>query len=276
MTIRSRPQGMTYLFVDGGHFRQYFDERTQSWFEQPVDFNFARIKAHFECDKAFYYDCVDDRPGKGETSEIARQRAAAQEDRLNRIREIDGCHVHLGSLSGTGKKKRQKEVDVLLTVHMLEHAVRGNMRNAVLLTGDNDFRPLVESLVRLGLFVEIAGDREHLSVDLVHAADSHRKLAFTDYYDWTNPDQISLRPINFPTNTIADPQNHFKTSKFWCIRKGKLRGSDISIFTNNQAMKFLVCPGLLGENTRSTVDLDSLLLFIDLEYGKVIWEEISN
>jgi uncharacterized LabA/DUF88 family protein len=38
---------------------------------------------------------------------------------------------------------------------MMNHAIRQNMRRAVLVTGDADFKPLVESMVQIGMFVEI-------------------------------------------------------------------------------------------------------------------------
>ena len=70
-----------------------------------------------------------------------------QEMELNRIRKVYGTHVRLGSLTGIEKKRRQKEVDILLAVDMMNHAVRQNMTRAVLLSGERDFKPLIESLV---------------------------------------------------------------------------------------------------------------------------------
>ena len=116
---------ITYLFVDGSNFRQYFNETTQKWFGQEVEFDFKKIKDFFQAEKAFYYDCVDDVKTDNENQQDFDERVEAQEIKLNKIREVEGCHVHLGSLSGKGKKKRQKEVDVLLAVQMMEHAFLG-------------------------------------------------------------------------------------------------------------------------------------------------------
>jgi uncharacterized LabA/DUF88 family protein len=51
--------------------------------------------------------------------------------------------VRQGWLS-PGKKRQQKEVDVLLAVDMLTRSFYKNMTKAVLLAGDRDFKPVVE------------------------------------------------------------------------------------------------------------------------------------
>ncbi len=51
------------------------------------------------------------------------------------------------------------------------------MNRVTLLTGDLDFKPLVQSLVDMGLHVEVAGDARHTSTDLADAADSYRPLS---------------------------------------------------------------------------------------------------
>lgn len=203
----------TYLFVDGSNFRQYFNENAQKWFGQEAEFDFKKIKDTFGAEKAFYYDCVDDIKTDNESPQDFEARVLLQEEKLNKIREIEGCHVQLGSLSGKGKKKRQKEVDVLLAVQMMEHAFRGNMSKATLLSGDKDFRPLVESLVRLGLFVEVVSDFRHFSSDLIHSADSHKKLTIDEYYNFAPKLIQKQKPIAF--QNLAFFLNGTEVKKFF-------------------------------------------------------------
>lgn len=80
----SRPT--TYLFVDGSNFRQYFNETTQKWFGQEVEFDFRKIKGFFKAEKAFYYDCIDDIKNDLETNDEFEARVNAQEEKLNKIR----------------------------------------------------------------------------------------------------------------------------------------------------------------------------------------------
>lgn len=263
----------TYLFVDGANFRRYFDEVTQRWFGQNVDFDFVKIKEFFLAGKAFYYDCIDDVRNENENQTTVDARVEVKEASLNKIREIDGCHVHLGSLSGKGKKKRQKEVDVLLAVQMMEHAVRGNMQKAILLSGDKDFRPLVESLVRLGLFVEVAGDKNHISTELIHSADGHKKLLFSNYYEWVTDETRALKPLDFDLISLNKPLNQFTThNKFWLEDKGKLKDADVFLYTQSDATYHLVSPDLFGDLIRSGKHKERLKTYIQLEYGLVAWE----
>ena len=281
----------TYLFVDGSNFRQYFNDYTQKWFEQEVEFDFQKIKHYFLAEKAFYYDCIDDIKRDSETDQEFEERKILQEEKLNRIREVEGCHVHLGSLRKAKKLKKrgQKEVDVMLAVQMMEHAFRGNMNKAVLLSGDLDFRPLVESLVRFGLFVEIAGDKNHISSDLIHSADSHRKLDFNNYFQWTSDSLKIKKPLEI--NTLTFFPERASEDGFHCIKKGICNNSEIKVFIRNGINDFwLYTPNFINKktalvinntdnsilkvNSKNLLSLKSfqkLDLYHTLMYGEIDW-----
>jgi uncharacterized LabA/DUF88 family protein len=279
----------TYLFVDGSNFRQYFNETTQKWFGQEVEFDFKKIKDFFQAEKVFYYDCIDDIKTVSETPQDFEIRVNLQEEKLNKIREVQGCHVHLGSLSGKGKKKRQKEVDVLLAVQMMEHAFRGNMSKAILLSGDKDFRPLVESLVRLGLFVEVVGDQKHISKDLIHSADTHRTLNFVRYYDWVTIQSQIAKPLEIRTTSFFPDK--FQEDGFHCIKEGKFLNNDVKVFIKQGIKDFwLYTPiinrgndalvinnddySVLKVNSNNLLRLESfqkLELYFELIYGEINW-----
>ena len=101
-------------------------------------FNFEQLTSGMF--KTFYYDCKDDLKKATETEEQFRKRLE-QEEHFNGIQGVRGCHVQLGTLTSEGTRKRQKEVDILLTVDMMNRAIRQNMDHAFLLSGDADFRP---------------------------------------------------------------------------------------------------------------------------------------
>ncbi len=67
----------TYLFVDGSNFHQYFNETTQKWFGQEVEFDFGYIKSVFGAEKAFYYDCINDIQNDNEKDEDFEARVNA-------------------------------------------------------------------------------------------------------------------------------------------------------------------------------------------------------
>ncbi len=127
----------TYLFIDGGHLRQYYAEGVREWFGNEGEINFTFIKSRMAAFKLFYYDCLDDVKRSGESEEDYNERVGKQEEQFDLIRSVVGAHVRRGSLTGKNeKKRRQKEVDILLTVDMMNHAIRQNMKRAVLLAGD--------------------------------------------------------------------------------------------------------------------------------------------
>lgn len=279
----------TYLFVDGSNFRRYFNETTQRWFGQEVEFDFKKIKDFFKAEKVFYYDCVDDLKSDNETLKDYEERVELQIEKLNKIREVQGCHVHLGSLSGKGKKKRQKEVDVLLAVQMMEHAFRGNMQKAVLLSGDKDFRPLVETLVRLGLFVEVVGDQKHISKDLIHSADNHRTLGFTRYYGWVTDEFILTNPLTI--NTLSFFPDKAQEDGFHCIKNGYFLNNEVKVFIKqgiedfwlyspvinkgNTALRIKNDDLVLKVNSKNLLNLKSfqkLELYFELLYGEINWK----
>lgn len=149
-----------YLFVDGAYLRARHAEALNSVFGETADLHLADLRTIFPgpIQRVYYYDSLHDIPKAGETAEQLTARVESQQKFFDEIQSYEGFHVRLGSLSGTSRRFRQKEVDILLAVDALDHAFRRNMSEVTLLAGDLDFAPLVEALVRLGVWVEICYD----------------------------------------------------------------------------------------------------------------------
>jgi hypothetical protein len=73
----------------------------------------------------------------------------------------------------------KKKVDVMLTVDMLTHTFRRNMHKATLLTGDNDFKPLIDALVQDGMFISLLYPPDETSKELMQAADARWPLSMS-------------------------------------------------------------------------------------------------
>jgi uncharacterized LabA/DUF88 family protein len=183
-----------YLFIDGGYLQDKY-EKIQPWFEGHGEINFLSIKGEFGAKKVFYYDCLDDQKRGHESQADFDLRLDQQKQFFNKIRELEGFHVQLGTLVGNGKKRRQKEVDILLAVDMMNHAIRGNMNTGILLSGDRDFRPLVQSLVQMGTYVLISSAEESTAKEFIWAADFHHKIKFHDLYEWSSPSLKAQYPL---------------------------------------------------------------------------------
>lgn len=182
MSFQSIP-GPTYLFIDGAYLRARYDEAMARYLGQEGKIDFEAVRATTgNAHKVFYYDCIDDLPHDGESEGDLKTRIAAQEGFFEQLDSLPGYHVRLGSLSGAPKKRRQKKVDILLAVEMLEHAFHKNMNRAVLLAGDLDFAPLVDVVTRLGIWVEVSFVQGTAARGLLTAADSRYQLSFSHLY----------------------------------------------------------------------------------------------
>jgi len=176
---------IAYIFVDGGYVRRRFCEAIRVLFpdlQKPVEYLDPsallewkdRLGVH-ECRRVFYYDCV----WKSDAATPCDGLSPAQ---AKCFEAMHGVHVAAGRLAGKGEEPRQKGVDVQLAVDTLSHSYLRNITDAVLMAGDSDFTPLVEALVRQGVFVTLLCEARHTASDLRRAADVAVLLRASDWH----------------------------------------------------------------------------------------------
>jgi uncharacterized LabA/DUF88 family protein len=198
--------GDTYLFIDGGYLKTVYRDLFAPLFGDNYVVDYKTVKDTFGARRAFLYDCLDDVQRTEESDAEFKARVKQQEDYFDAIDKVEGVHVRYGHLS-PGRKRQQKEVDVLLAVDMLTHAFNKNMDEAVLLSGDRDFRPVVESIVRLGTLVKVAYDPRIGSRPLARAADHEMEIDLNALCGWIKLDKYEDRFKHFPRTTIYPNQN---------------------------------------------------------------------
>jgi hypothetical protein len=71
----------------------------------------------------------------------------------------------------------------MIAVDMLTHSFRRNMHQATLLTGDLDFKPLIDALVQEGMFVTLWYPPSTTSQELIAAADRSERFNVVSIYD---------------------------------------------------------------------------------------------
>ena len=187
------PKEVSYLFVDGGYLRGVCEKFSAEWFDHgrlPVDYE--ALGSDFT--KCFYYDCLP-LPRAGEDEVASELRRSEQRAELNAIKALRGWHVVEGVLAGSGGRVRQKQVDVQIAVDMLTHSYRGNMHRAAFIAGDLDFKPLVEAVVRDGMFIEIWFEKSSASTDLLDAADGRRALDLYGLHGYLNEEFKKEHPL---------------------------------------------------------------------------------
>lgn len=270
---RSRPlqPPVTYAFVDAGHLKPNFANVTERWFGVPVDLDVATIRTAFQASKVFYYDSIDDVLRPDESSADLEARVREQEVALREVNAIVNTHVRYGSITGRGKRKRQKEVDILIAVDMMNHAARQNMDKAVLLTGDRDFTPLVETLVQMGLTVEVAGDYRFTSDILREAADHYRPLALHEYSEFVEHSARSKMPP-FPSFAGDLAQNGVPLTPLCAGPVGNKIGTihflrTLNCFALELSDRYSTNCVILSRHQ----EFDWLKLYLELQYAEVPW-----
>ncbi|NEN90679.1 MAG: NYN domain-containing protein [Okeania sp. SIO3H1] len=269
----NEPPEITYLFIDGGYLRKSYKDCTSQWFGNDVgdarNIDFAAIKRHFKAKKVFYYDCLDEIQDKDEKEEDFKTRVSQQKDDFNQIRSLEGYHVKLGSLVGSPNNKRQKEVDVLLTVDMMNHTIRNNMTNAVLIAGDRDFKPVVESLVSMGMYVIIVSEPLSTSSEFRYAADNYRPLSLEIYCQWSPQELRNKYPI--PKIDRQRPSNDAHL-----LKQGKIKvnGYKAELFQKDNEFILFFEKIEDGYPLRISSDIkDRPEIYYSIKYGKEIeWD----
>jgi uncharacterized LabA/DUF88 family protein len=191
---------VTYVFIDGNYVRKALDRAMMDVFGVPGDLAPEAIVPHGAF-RSYFYDCLDDLKRESETEPEFKARVEAQSETFPRTHAHKGLHFRLGTLKG-GRRREQKEVDILLAVDMLTHGFNRNMTHAILVTGDLDFRPVVEALVRSGIFVNVWYEKRSAAKDLPAAADLGSELTWHALYGWnTHAFRSAHQP---PSITRAD------------------------------------------------------------------------
>ncbi len=187
-----------YLFVDGAYLRKHLEEWSRDFFSGVrIELDFAQFAHGFQ--KTFYYDCLPPKK-KGELQEPYDERVRPQREFFNELKEVNGFHVYEGTTSGTGAKARQKQVDIMIAVHMLSHTIRGNMSKATFVAGDLDFKPLIDALIQEGMYVTLWCNRRSTSRELEYAADARRDLDLRDIWSRCREDFKKVYPIPSPSS----------------------------------------------------------------------------
>jgi uncharacterized LabA/DUF88 family protein len=261
----------TYVFIDGEYLRRVHRETMQEFFHEDGVLQLSTLMRQASASRAYFYDSIDDAPRPGESEEARSKRLAPLTQFFDYVQSLSGFHVRLGTVTGQGKRKRrQKEVDILLAVDMLTHGFNGNMEQAVLLAGDLDFRPIVETLVRQGVFIQVWYHRSSVARDLPGAADFGHQLRFRQMYEWN-------------TQSFQDshhlPSEHVQagTCPGKLVKAGAIANSKIELYEIQRQPPYGTMFSLWIEVDRysailaSDEDLELLERYVAYQHGPIRW-----
>ena len=171
-----------YLFIDGGCLRNAIAEIGQRYAAgKTLKLDYGGLTSGFQ--KIFYYDALPSKHAS-ETDSAYRERLSKAVQFHDNLAALDRFHVYEGDTrrSPSLRKQEQKKVDVMIAVDMLMHSFRRNMDRATLLTGDLDFKPLIDALVSNGTYVTLWYPPKSTSKELIASADERRQLDVQSIY----------------------------------------------------------------------------------------------
>jgi uncharacterized LabA/DUF88 family protein len=260
-----------YLFIDGGYFRARHAEAIKSVFGESCELQLNGIEKIFpkNVQRVFYYDCLNDIPKVDETEEQLKLRIEEQQKYFDKIESYDGFHVRLGSLSGNSRKYRQKEVDILLAVDALDHAFRKNMAGVILIAGDLDFAPLVDSLIRLGIWVHVWYDPRSVGKRLLEVADKGTPVTFHDYFNRCPADFVRTHPL--PVRSPNIPARIEEAPGYNLVKTGNFADNPVRLFRHEDNNIIVVStdpPWLLQHRDQAVLEN-----FFRVVYGLINWRE---
>ncbi len=189
-TVASKRAPKEYIYIDGAYLHRYCDPAFKSLFGVRASIDFGGLLRRLDGIRAFYYDCLEEEPRSTEGESALESRIQPQRERIDRIEATEYYRVRLGTLKGA-KNLRQKEVDVRLAVDMLTDAFEGRADHFTLVAGDLDFRPVLESLTRLGKHTRLVYYPQHCASELKASVDRRAPISL----EWIH----NLSTHNFQT-----------------------------------------------------------------------------
>jgi len=259
----------TYLFIDGEYLRQRHREAMREFFGVDGELELSPIMQQALASRAYFYDAIDYARRPEETEKDWEVRVLRLEQFFSSVRSISGFHVRPGSVR-QGKRREQKEVDVLLAVDMLTHGFNGSMSKAVLLAGDVDFRPVVEALVRHGVFVDVWYHRNSFAQELPGAADFGHEIRFRQLHSWNTDAFKDAHRIPREDLHAGAPYGELVKVGSVAGQGAELRRYQAAAGPNTLSLWITVAPG----DTLCIRDYDEKLIeqYVAAQYAPIQWD----
>jgi len=162
----------------------------------------------------------------------------------------------------------------MIAVDMLRHSFRKNMDKATLLTGDLDFKHLLDALVLEGMYTTLWYDPRITSKELLYAADSNQVIHLSYIYSHSTDSFKAKHPAPQISSGGYEGQirEHFKNQ----IASGNLNSSKINLYSNDSKDGFfmLYYADRVGYRFANFDNQEYLTRWFEYEYnGKIIWEK---
>lgn len=157
------------VFIDGSNFYHGIRDILG---RVNVDYNcmIHKLLRGRELIRVYYYIPIINR-------DEAEEQYRSQQRFLTYLQGTPYFHIKYGRLVRQGEILVEKSIDVQLAVDMVRYAAQDHYDVAILISGDGDFAPAVESAKDLGKQVEAAFFQQQTSTELKHISDIYIELS---------------------------------------------------------------------------------------------------
>lgn len=157
------------IFIDGG----YLGKVLKKYFAEPrIDFLTlsSEICAEIQVSRlrTYFYDCM---PLKREGNQHDTIMYAEKQRFIANIERLPRFEVKKGRLQLIGTQFKQKMVDVLMSIDIVEKCCEKQIQHAILVAGDSDFVPAVKKAKDYGAIVHLYYHPAAVRDDLVNEID---------------------------------------------------------------------------------------------------------
>jgi uncharacterized LabA/DUF88 family protein len=258
----------TYVFIDGEYLCERHRVAMQDFFGVDGELELSPIMQQARADRVFFYDAIDYAQRADESVDAHQERVRLREQFFSYVRSLNGFHVRPGSVR-QGKRREQKEIDVLLAVDMLTQGFTGEMKKAVLIAGDLDFRPAVEELVRHGIFVDVWFDSRSCAEELAGAADYGHEIHFRQLNSWNARTFKEAHKIPSEQPQLGEPYGELVKLGLVEGRKAELRRHQAGTDRQSLTLWVHISPGDMIGVWDTNEDL--IERYVAAQYGPIQW-----
>ncbi len=157
------------IFIDGSNLYHVLIKNCGRSDLKFLDFANKLTGTKRSLEKIYYYNVRQELQGKIKIPE-------EQQKFLTSLRKIPKLEVKLGIWKEQNGSIVEKGVDVMLATDLVLHAVKNNFDTAIIVSGDGDFFPAMETAKKEGKRIEVAAFESNISKEASESSNNVIKL----------------------------------------------------------------------------------------------------
>lgn len=152
------------IFIDGGYLNRVLKNNFNGFDIDYLKFcNFACELLRAERLRTYYYNCM---PIKRKDNDLDEKRYQGVQKFFAKLKRLPRFEVKLGRLQLIGNQFRQKMIDVLMSLDIVNMCFDKQISHVILIAGDADFVPAIKKAKDCGAIVHL----------FYHSSSAHNEL----------------------------------------------------------------------------------------------------